>query len=64
MKNIFPHTTVEDWVRNPNKQLFHNASNIWKAVNSAFQLVGNWLIWKVGKGEKVQIGLDPWIGRQ
>jgi hypothetical protein len=59
-KYISP-TTVEDWVRNPDKQL-HNASIIWKVVNSAFHLVGNWLIWKVGKGEKVQIGLDPWIG--
>jgi hypothetical protein len=61
VKNIFPLTTVEDWVRNPDKQL-HNASIIWKVVNSTFHLVGNWLIWKVGKGEKVQIGLDPWIG--
>jgi hypothetical protein len=41
-KYITP-TTVEDWVRNLDKQL-HNASNIWKVVNSTFQLVGNWLI--------------------
>jgi hypothetical protein len=35
---------------------------MWKAIISAFQLVGNWLIWKVGKGDIVQIGLDPWVG--
>jgi hypothetical protein len=40
----------------------HNASIIWKVVNSNFQLIGNWLIWKVGRGDKVQIGIDPWIG--
>jgi hypothetical protein len=25
-------------------------------------LVGNWLVWKIGRGEQVLIGLDPWIG--
>jgi hypothetical protein len=61
-KYIAP-TSVEDWVRNPIKQV-HNASIIWKVVNSTFHLVGNWLIWQVGKGDKVQIGLDPWVGNK
>jgi hypothetical protein len=44
-----------------NKKIL-NASIIWKAIVSAFPLIGNWLVWKIGKGDKVQIGLDPWIG--
>lgn len=28
----------------------------------AFPLVGNWLVWKVGRGTKVKVGEDPWIG--
>jgi hypothetical protein len=27
----------------------------------AFPLIGNWLVWKIGRGNKVQIGMDPWI---
>jgi hypothetical protein len=27
-----------------------------------FPSVGNWLIWKIGKGDKLQISLDPWVG--
>jgi hypothetical protein len=52
---------VEEWVRNPVKRI-HNASIIWKAINITFPLVGNWLVLRVEKGDKVQIGLDPWIG--
>jgi len=28
---------------------------------ATFPLIGNWLIWRVGKGDKVQVGLDPQI---
>jgi hypothetical protein len=38
-KYISP-SSVEDWVRNLVKQV-HNASIIWKVVNSSFHLVGN-----------------------
>jgi hypothetical protein len=53
--------TMENWVRNPFKQS-NNASIIWKALTYAFHLVRNWLIWKISKGDKVQISLDPWVG--
>jgi hypothetical protein len=36
-------------------------SIIWKAMGLAFQLVGNLLMWKVGR-EKVKVGIDPWVG--
>ena len=52
---------MEEWVRNPVKRI-HNASIIWKEDNITFPLVGNWLVLRVEKGDKVQIGLDPWIG--
>jgi hypothetical protein len=52
--------TMEEWVRNHVKRI-QNASIIWKAIITTFPLVGNWLVWHVGKGDKVQIGLDPWI---
>ena len=27
-----------------------------------FDLIGNFLIWKVGNGVNVRIGVDPWVG--
>lgn len=50
--------TVDGWIRYPVKSL-NNVSIIWKAVILAFPLVGNWLVWCVGRGTKVQVGLDP-----
>jgi hypothetical protein len=35
--------TMEEWVRNPVKRI-QNASIIWKAIVTAFPLVGNWLV--------------------
>jgi hypothetical protein len=34
---------------------------IWKATIIVFPLIGNSMISKVGKGDKVLIGLDLWI---
>jgi hypothetical protein len=59
-KYISPES-IEEWVRKPIRHS-HNASIIWKVVVMAFPLIGNWLVWKIGRGNKVQIGLDPWIG--
>lgn len=27
-----------------------------------FPMVGSWLVWKVGKGNRVRLGVDPWVG--
>lgn len=35
---------------------------IWKASMKGFPLVGKWMAWKVGKGDRVEIDEDPWIG--
>jgi hypothetical protein len=35
---------------------------MWKAVQNAFEVVGNGLAWKVGSGNLLRIGRDPWAG--
>lgn len=32
-----------------------------KAITHACHLIGNWLIWKIGKGDKVQISHNPCV---
>jgi hypothetical protein len=39
-------------------------SIIWKALIKAFDLVGTGLVWRVGSGRLVRLGLDPWPGCQ
>lgn len=41
---------------------YHNELVIWKDVVLAFSLIGNWSVWKVGLGNKVTVGEDPWVG--
>jgi hypothetical protein len=41
-----------------------NSPIIWKATIEAFPIIGKWIIWKVGKGDKVLNHLDPWIGSE
>jgi len=54
---------VMDWIKSPIKQQ-NNASIIWKAIIYYFHLVGDWMIWQIGKGDKMQIGLNPWVERK
>jgi len=37
-------------------------SIIWKAIVFTFPLIQDSLMWKVGNGERVCIGVDPWVG--
>jgi hypothetical protein len=59
-KYISPRS-VQDWIRNPIKDT-RNCSIIWKATQKAFHVIGEGLSWKIGKGNKVRIGMDPWPG--
>eukprot|EP00253_Pinus_taeda_P001568 PITA_01568 len=54
-------TPLEAWIRNPVKS-HKKVSAIWKATLESFKVIEKGLAWKVGKGEKVKIGKDPWIG--
>jgi len=40
----------------------HNVSTCWKFIVLVFPLVGNWMVWKVGNGERVRVGANPWVG--
>jgi hypothetical protein len=53
--------SVGDWIRRNDKST-QNCSIIWKAVVKSFHVVGDGLAWKVGKGNQVRIGMDPWPG--
>jgi len=59
-KYIYPMNILE-WIRS-NAKKKKNISICWKAVLWAFDLIGNSLVWKIGTGKDVHIGLDPWSG--
>ena len=59
-KYIHPLNILE-WIRSPVKKK-KNISIYWKAVLWAFDIIGIFLVWKIGNGTVVHIGLDPWIG--
>jgi hypothetical protein len=59
-KYIAPLTTL-DWIQDTNK----NSSGIyiiWKVVIKAFDLIGNCLVCRVGSGQLICLGMDPWLG--
>lgn len=54
-------TPLEDWIRSPLKK-GRNCSVIWKATTEAFKIIEQGLAWRVGNGESMRIGRDPWVG--
>ena len=34
----------------------------WKSVLWYFDIIGNNIVWKIGSGATVHLGLDPWVG--
>jgi hypothetical protein len=53
--------SVGDWIRRENKNI-PNCSIIWKVVIKSFHVIGDGLAWKIGRGDKLRIGSDPWPG--
>lgn len=52
---------LEDWIRSPNKK-GRNCSVIWKTTTEALKVIEQGLAWRVGNGETLRIGRDPWVG--
>ena len=59
-KYIAPSSLLE-WIRMENKAR-GNCSVVWKAVINFFDLISSGLVWRVGDGSLLRIGLDPWVG--
>ena len=52
---------ILDWIRVSDKKK-KNISICWKAVLWAFDIIGNNIVWNVGNGADLHIGIDPWGG--
>jgi len=53
--------SVVEWIRRPTHS-FQNYSITWKALVKHFSIISQGLAWKVGKGNSLRIGRDPWPG--
>ena len=59
-KYINPLSMIEwFWTRDKSHK---NISNSWRAIISAFNLIGDWLEWRIGDGMSIKIDQDSWIG--
>ena len=53
--------SILDWIRvDVNKK--KGISICWKAVLWSFDLIGQALVWRIGTGTEVRIGIDPCLG--
>jgi len=59
-KYIAP-TQVLDWIRRP-VRLYTGISIIWKDVLKALDPIRSSITWQIYSGNRVCIGIDPWIG--
>jgi hypothetical protein len=53
--------SILEWIRSPGSRTT-GISVMWKAVQRAFDVVGNSLTWQVGSGNSLRIRRDPWAG--
>ena len=53
--------SILDWIRVDVKKK-KGISICWKAVLWLFDLIGQSLVWRIGAGTEVRIGIDPWLG--
>jgi hypothetical protein len=51
----------EEWFQLPRKYSI-NSLIIWKEMVESFPLVFNWTVCRIGNGNKVRIGENPWAG--
>jgi len=60
-KKIHRPLPINEWMRRTDKKT-KNALVVWKATMESFSIVEDGLSWHVGNGEKLRIGIDPWVG--
>ena len=53
--------SISEWIRNPFRG-GREILSIWEAVLNSLEVIRSGLAWKVGNGNKVRIGWDPWLG--
>jgi hypothetical protein len=53
--------SLEYWICPLIKPL-QNVSIIWKEIVTSFQVISNGLTWRIGRGSRVILGVDPWPG--
>jgi hypothetical protein len=56
-------STVLDWLRRPSWNM-KGISVIWRVVLNTLPIIRRGLIWRIGNGGSVRIGIDPWIGSE
>jgi len=59
-KYIWP-LAITDWICRPNWNR-HGISGIWRAILNAMPIIRDSLLWRIGNGTSVCIGIDPWPG--
>lgn len=52
---------MDEWLRSPDKR-YPQTSVVWKATLESIKIIEQGLAWHVGNGEKIRLGLDPWVG--
>lgn len=55
----FANLTIAKWFRTSVKSV--QGSIVWKALVLAFPMVSRWTTWRIGNGQSVCIGEDPWL---
>ena len=57
---MYPLSLLE-WIRSSVKHK-RSMSICWKVVLWYFDIIGKNIVWKIGNGAEVHLGLDPWVG--
>ena len=60
LKYVYPLSLLE-WIRSSVKHK-RSMSICWKVVLRSFHIIGKNLVWKIGNGADVHLGMDPWVG--
>lgn len=57
-KYIWP-LSIIDWIRRPSWNR-NGISVVWRAILNTIPIIRDGLLWKIGNGASVRIGIDPW----